>query len=122
MLPELEHRPGFAALAKDPLYESLVTKLDPAHIKLSRRMTAIVACILGQEWTEPRMAWLYIDSQGMFGSESNFIGPASDLERNLTGMLGVAEVTAEERLLFEKLLKASIDDHRTEVEEPEYAV
>ena len=122
MLPELEHRVGFAALAADALYESLVTKLDPSHIKLSDRMTAIVACILGQEWTEPRMAWLSIDSQGNLVSDAEFIGSASDLERNLAGALEVADVTDAERRLFEKLLKASIDDHRKEVEEPEYAV
>ena len=120
MLPELEHRPGFATLAKDANYESLVTKLDPSHIKLSDRMTAIVACVLGQEWTEPRMAWLWIDSQGNFGSEANFIGNSIDLERNITGVLEVAEVTPAERALFEKLLACSIDDHRTEVPEPEY--
>lgn len=122
MLPELEFRTGFTALASDPAYTGLVAKLSPAHLTLSGRMTAIVACVLGQEWTDPRMAWLYIDSQGNFGSDSEFIGNSVDLERNLTGLLGTAEVTPAESALFGKLLACSIDDHRTEVPEPDYAV
>jgi hypothetical protein len=122
MLPELEHRPGFAALAANPAYDDLIAKLHPTNFRMSGRMTAIMACILGQEWTDPRMAWLSIDSQGNFVSDAEFIGSASDLERNLTGALEAAAVTPDERALFEKLLAVSIDDHRKEVPEPEYAV
>jgi hypothetical protein len=122
VLPELEHRTGFAELKADPLYESLVVKLDPAHISLSGKMTAIVACILGQEWSNPRMAWLSIDSQGNVVSDADFIGSADDLDRNLAGVLDTAEVTPSERVLFERLRANGIDDHRREVTGPEPSV
>ena len=122
MLPELEFRTGFAEMQADPLYNQLVTKLDPAHIRPSNKLIAIVACILGQKWTDPRMTWMSIDSQGIVNSDGDFIGSVDDLDRNLAGLLEAAGVTAEERVLFERLRANGIDDHRREVAEPEPSV
>ena len=122
-LPEHEFRAGFADLAKDPQYAALVSKLSPRRFSnMSGRMAAIVGCILGQEFTNPRMAWLSISSDGFVTSDADFIGDSLSLERNLANLLEAADLTPPERELFNKLMATGIEDHRREVPEPEFRV
>lgn len=99
---------------------TLVEKLHPTHIHTSGLMNAIIGCILGQVWTQPVIAELYITSDGMvlgrlegdIGANET-IGTADDFERNIEGFLKVAELTPEERALWDFHYTDTIKDFRS---------
>ena len=93
-------------------YDSLVEKLHPqSWPNLSGRMIAIVACILGQEWTTPQMHGIAITADGHVTCMEDYIGLASDFERNIAGLLEHANLTPEERAEWDRLY-SQIDDWR----------
>ncbi len=50
-------------------------------------MTAIVAYVLGEHWTEPEIRWMSVSSDGYVTTDSDFIGDASDFDRNVRKLL-----------------------------------
>jgi hypothetical protein len=83
---------------------NLAQKLHPARFTaVSGKMAAIVGLILGETFTEPAIASIFVTSdnfilamdEGDIGY-SHFIGSAADLRRNWDALLDVAELTEEE--------------------------
>ena len=102
---------------------SLAEKLHPSrYTEMSGKMAAIVACILREKWTEPAMAELCITSDGgllarMEGDIgfNDFLGSVYDLERNVSNLLEVAELTKEERAEWDGLYAGITDWRRVSI-------
>ena len=94
-------------------YDSLVEKLHPQRFpNMSGMMSAIVGCILGQEFTDPQMHGLSISADGYVQSMETFIGSAEDFERNIASLLSHAGLTPEEQAEWDRLY-SQIDDWRS---------
>ena len=92
---------------------SLTEKLHPARFTdMSGKMAAIVAYVIGVSWTEPAITALSVTSDGFITTESEFMGEAADLDRNLLNLLVAAELSDEERAEFECLYRERVDDWR----------
>lgn len=85
---------------------TLIQKLHPARFTgMSGKMVAIVAHILNQHWTFPRIAELTVTSDGHLLARhdgdcgfNNYIGTVADLEANWKRLLIAAGLTdAEQR-------------------------
>lgn len=99
---------------------TLAEKLHPTRIRTSGRMNALVACILGERWTDPAIAELCITSDGMLLGRlegdigfNEFLGGAGEFEENIEGFLAVAELTDEERKLWDFHYTETVQDHRS---------
>jgi len=83
---------------------TLIQKLHPTRFTgMSDKMTAIVAHILDQTWTNPAIAQMVITSDGHLLARhegdcgfNNYIGRALDLEGNWKRLLSAAGLTAVE--------------------------
>ena len=59
---------------------SLTAKLHPDRFtEMSPKMTAIIAYVLGEEWTDPQIAWMSVSSDGYVTTDADFLGDAADL-------------------------------------------
>jgi len=84
---------------------TLIQKLHPTRFTaMSGKMAAIVACILGQNWTLPCIAELVITSDGHLLARhegdcgfNNYIGLVVEFEANWKRLLVAAGLTAAER-------------------------
>ena len=83
----------------------LIQKLHPEHLSCSPKMQAILACLVGETWTDPRIAHLYITSDGSVLGENEgdcganaFIGHVSDFGRNIGEIANLVELTKDERI------------------------
>lgn len=95
------------------IQDSLVKKLNPNRFSaMSGKMAAIVGYVLGEEWTEPGIAWMSISSDGFVTTESVFIGSAEDLEDNLTKLYQASGLTTPEIKEFNALYRSKVDDWR----------
>jgi hypothetical protein len=92
---------------------TLADKLRPDRFTaMSGRMAAIVGYILAEPWTEPPIGALSVTSDGFVTTESEFLGEAADLDRNLLNLFIAAELTPEERAEFERHYRERVDDWR----------
>ena len=80
---------------------------------MSPKMAAIVATILGEQWTNPTMGSIYITSDGYAASGDCFIGSVDDLMRNIQNLIIAAELTSEEKKEFWRLYNGKVTDWRT---------
>jgi hypothetical protein len=95
---------------KEKIAASLASKLRPDRFTaMSPKMAAIVGCILDEPFTEPRMTSLLVTSDGGVLAATDedplydeFIGHISDLRRNWTTLLEVADLTKAERALADQ--------------------
>ena len=84
---------------------TLTRKLHPSRFPhMSNKMAAIVAYILDEQWTSPRITEMAITSDGqvltaMDGEVglNHIIGGAKDLDRNIEDLLDAAELSNEEK-------------------------
>jgi hypothetical protein len=84
---------------------TLTDKLHPRRFAgMSGRMAAVVGCILGEEWSKPRIVEMVVTSDGWALARNaghvgfdTIIGTAADLERNWSNLLRAAGLTDEER-------------------------
>lgn len=91
----------------------LAEKLHPDRFTdMSGKMTAIVAYVLGESWTEPEITALSVTSDGFVTTDAEFMGEAADLDRNLLNLLVAAQLTDDERSEFERLYRERVDDWR----------
>lgn len=98
---------------------SLAEKLHPDRFSaMSGRMAAIVGHVIGEDWTEPRIGWLSVSSDGYISTEDTLIGEAADLDRNILSLLSTAGLTPEERDEFEALYRQNVDDWRPVIDGP----
>ena len=72
-------------------------------VKVSDHFQAILGCLLGEDWTSPRLVEMVITSDGhMLGrcdGEEDFkvfLGEANDLIKNIHGVAPVAELDGDE--------------------------
>lgn len=84
--------------------QSTTMKLDPGHIKVSGKFTAILAYLLGEKWTDPAITELVITSDGIvLAADTNdpffdsIIGDEGDLDCNLHGVSTAAGLTDAEQ-------------------------
>lgn len=99
---------------------NLAKKLNPNRFTaMSGKMSAIVAYILGEHWTDPAISDMAISSDGFLLAQhegdiglNDFMGAASDLERNCRNLIAVAELTEDEQAEWQRLYKARITDWR----------
>lgn len=90
--------------------DSLAAKLHPTRFTaMSGKMAAIVGCILGEEFTEPRITGLMVTSDGGLLAASSedplfddFLGTEEMLLGNWTRLLDLAGLAPEERALAER--------------------
>lgn len=73
------------------------------QVEASPRFTAVLACLLGEDWTTPRIEQLCLRPDGCLlaqtagqGGFNTFLGPAADLVRNLRALAPVAELDRAE--------------------------
>ena len=85
----------------DQIRKDCVRKL--CVVKISDHFQAILGCLLGEDWTTPRLIEMVVTSDGhMLGrcdgdSEFKvFLGEAGDLIRNIHGVTPVAELDGDE--------------------------
>lgn len=72
---------------------SLTAKLHPDRFTaMSPKMTAIIAYVLGEAWTDPHIGWMSVSSDGYATTDSDFLGDAADLDRNIRKLLIAAVV------------------------------
>jgi hypothetical protein len=108
---------------------TLKEKLHPKRFpNMSPKMGALVACILNEDWTVPRLMSLFVTSdnmvlameQGDIGY-NHFIGSLDEVSRNWENLLNVAGVTRAEwleadtlyqRCLFGKTCAERFDESR----------
>ena len=101
---------------------SLTAKLHPDRFTaMSPKMTAIIAFVLGEEWTDPQIGWMSVSSDGYATTDSDFLGDAADLDRNIRKLLIAAQLSPDERQEFARLFRERIDDHRPVASRPDYA-
>jgi hypothetical protein len=92
---------------------TLAEKLHPDRFTaMSGKMAAIVGFVLGEAWTEPAIQSLSVTSDGFVTTESEFLGEAADLDRNLLNLLVAAGLDDEERADFERRYRERVDDWR----------
>jgi hypothetical protein len=72
-------------------------------VEISDHFRAILGCLLGEDWTTPRLVEMFITPDGhMLGrcdgeaSVRAFLGAAEDLIRNIHGVASVAELDGDE--------------------------
>jgi len=85
----------------DEIRQSCAEKL--LAVETSDHFTAILGCILGEDWTTPRIEELCISPDrcllARVAGESSFkilLGAEQDLIRNIHGIAGVAELDGDE--------------------------
>jgi hypothetical protein len=96
---------------------TLIQKLHPTRFTgMSGKMTAIVAHILGQNWTLPCIAELVITSDGHLLARhdgdcgfNNYIGLVAEFEANWKRLLIAAELTDVERQDAEAAYERALD-------------
>jgi hypothetical protein len=92
---------------------SIADKLHPDRFTaMSGKMAAIIAYVLGEAWTEPEITALSVTSDGFITTDSEFLGDASDLDRNILNVLLAAGLTDDERQEFERRYRERVDDWR----------
>jgi hypothetical protein len=92
---------------------TLAEKLHPSRFsEMSGKMAAIIGYVLGESWTEPAISGLSVTSDGFVTTESDFLGEAADLDRNILNLLAAAELSDDERSEFEFLYRERVDDWR----------
>jgi hypothetical protein len=92
---------------------SVIEQMHPQRVGYGRDglMCAIVACILGQAWTEPSISDLKVTSDGFVlacvdgGLANDFIGAFSELSRNWQRLCEHAELTPCERRMAGELFR-----------------
>ena len=74
-----------------------------AAVQISDRFQAILGCLLGEDWTSPRLVEMAVTSDGHIlgrcdgGAEFKaFLGEVDDLIRNIHGVAPVAELDGDE--------------------------
>jgi hypothetical protein len=90
--------------------ENLAKKLHPSNFTaMSSKMAAIVAFVLGKEWTNPSINWMSVSSDGFVSTDSDFLGTENSLKENFSNLVKAAELTEEESIDF-RILCQKIDN------------
>jgi hypothetical protein len=98
------------------MLKALCKKLHPQRFTaMSPKMSAIVACVLGQKWTDPRLVALVTTSDGFVLAQREgdvgfdaFIGSESDLRSNWGRLLADAGLDEAESAAAEAAFKSAV--------------
>jgi len=95
---------------------NLSDKFHPDVFKTSAKMTAVLAFILGEEWTEPTIMSMIVTSDYyvFINMGTEFFADFSDLQRNLKGCADAVGLDRQERQLLESLANWKISFSGTE--------
>lgn len=104
---------------------TLAQKLHPNRFtNMSTKFAAVLGYLLDEEWTDPVIEDLAIDSQGFVIAyspgarhEHVLIGTVEDLERNLERLADAAGLTQEERVALWARYSAKVTDWRKEAKQ-----
>jgi hypothetical protein len=91
----------------NPIREPDQIRLDCARkllaVKVSDHLQAILGCLLGEDWTTPRLIEMVITPDGHIlgrcdgdASFKAFLGASEDLIRNIHGVAPIAELDGDE--------------------------
>lgn len=94
-------------MADSPIREPEQIRQDTARklrsVQVSDHFEAILGCLLGEEWTTPRLIGMVITPDGHIlgrcagdSSFKAFLGASEDLVRNIHGVPPVAELDGDE--------------------------
>ncbi len=85
----------------DQIRQDCVRKL--LAVKVSDHFQAILGCLLGEDWTSPRLVEMVVTSDGHLLGRCDgeaefraFLGEVDDLVRNIQGVAPVAELDGDE--------------------------
>ncbi|MDY0170049.1 MAG: hypothetical protein RBS80_26125 [Thermoguttaceae bacterium] len=85
----------------DQIRQDCARKLS--EVKVSDQFTAILACLLEEDWTTPRIEELFLSPDHCLvarvagqTSHKTFLGAEKDLVRNIHGVAKVAELDGDE--------------------------
>ena len=87
---------------QDEIKAAVAKKLHPNRLRVSPMFTAILACLVGESWTQPAILELCVLDDGILAREEGhlgfdrFLAAPSDLWRNLRGVADAAELDEEE--------------------------
>jgi hypothetical protein len=92
---------------------SIIEQMHPARVGYGHdgKMCAIVACILGQDWTDPSIRALTVTSDGFLLASvgaslaNDFIGTLSELSRNWQRLCDHCKLTPAERSVAGKMFQ-----------------
>lgn len=84
------------------IQESLAKKLHPSVLQVSSQFHAVLACLVGENWTRPRIVELAVTSDDVVWGVSErmdreFISTLNDLLKNIEGVCATVHATPEER-------------------------
>lgn len=91
---------------------TLKQKFHPNRFRCSPQFHAMIAFVLGEEWTTPSLCTMSITSDGFVVSLQNFLGSASEMEENFRGALNHVNATDKQKQEFWKRYKARVCDWR----------
>jgi hypothetical protein len=99
---------------------TLTDKLNPRRFpNMSGKMAAVLGCILGMQWSRPRIAELVVTSDGFVLARNigrvrfeDIIGKVEDLEWNWESLLHAAGLTSEERQEADERYRQVVGDCR----------
>lgn len=90
-----------AIRTSDQIRQTCARKLRA--VEISSHFQAILGCLLGEDWTTPRLAEMVITPDGHLLGRRNgessfkaFLGASADLLRNIHGVAPVAELDGDE--------------------------
>lgn len=83
------------------LRASIAQKLHPDRVQTSPKFTALLAYLLGEEWTDPQIHELSVTVDGLLNvwttnGDNAIEGTVEDLKANIRGVAEVAGLTREE--------------------------
>lgn len=85
----------------DQIRQDCARKLRAVHV--SEHFQAILGCLLGEDWTTPRLVEMVLTPDGHLlgrcegeASSKAYLGAADDLVRNIHGVAEVAELDGDE--------------------------
>jgi hypothetical protein len=81
----------------DQIRQSCANKLRA--VQVSKHFQAILGCLLGEDWTTPRMVEMVITPDHRSDGEATFkafLGASEDLIKNIHGVAPVAELDGDE--------------------------
>ena len=91
-------------MTKQEIKETIIDKMS--RLNTSGKMTAIIGCLLGQEWTEPVLDEIIVNKTEVLGhlkgdcGYNDFIGATEDFLVNVRGCVDAVKLTKEQREVF----------------------
>lgn len=100
-------------MPRKTIAERIAAKLHPTKVRMPSRAAAILACLLGQNWTRPAIGYLMVTTDGWLLGQNegdvgmnSFLGPASELDTLLDQAATAGKLTTREKDHLKTLMPA----------------